>query len=85
MSKLLHYIISKKHHQFRRTVDWNLAEEYSTRGLTAVERMTDRFERLCAAETPVILEGEKICFIRTVSNIPDCFTKEEWNEIKKKH
>ncbi len=85
MNKLLHYIISKKHHQFRRTVDWNLAEEYSARGMSPIERMTDRFERLCAAETPVILEGEKICFLRTVSNIPDCFTENEWKEIKKKH
>ncbi len=85
MKDLVRYIIAKKHHQFRKTVDWNLSEEYSRKGLTPVERMTDRFERLCAAETPVILPEEQICFIRTVANIPDCFTEDEWKEIKQKH
>ncbi len=85
MKDLLHYIIAKKHHQFRKTVDWNLAEEYSAKGMTPVERMTDRFERLVAAEAPVILPNEQICFIRTVSNIPDCFTEKEWEDIKSKH
>ena len=84
MNNLLHYIVSKQHHKFRHTVDWNLAEEYSAKGLTPVERMTDRFERLIAEEKPVILPNEKICFIRTVSNIPDCFTEKEWEEIKAK-
>ena len=85
MNKLLHYIIAKKHHGFRHTVDWNLGEEYSKKGLTPIERMTDRFERLIKEETPVILPDEKICFIRTVANIPDCFTEKEWEEIKSKH
>ncbi len=85
MGNLLHYIVSKQHHKFRKTVDWKLGEEYSARGLTPVERMTDRFERLCAAETPVILPDEKICFMRTISNIPDCFTEKEWEDIKARH
>lgn len=85
MNKLLHYIISKQHHKFRHTVDWNLGEEYSKKGLTPIERMTDRFERLIKEEKPVILPDEKICFIRTVANIPDCFTEKEWEDIKSKH
>jgi formate C-acetyltransferase len=79
------YIIAKKHHQFRHKVDWNLASEYKTRGLSPAERMTGRFNRLCAAERPVFLPDEKICFLRTVQNIPDIFTKEEWDEIRAKH
>ena len=43
MKDLLHYIVAKKHHRFRKTVDWNLAEEYCAKGLTPIERMTDRF------------------------------------------
>ncbi len=85
MSELRNYIIAKRHHQFRKTVDWDLAAEYSAKKLTPVERMTDRFCRLAAAETPVILPDEQICFMRTVSNIPDCFTENEWAEIKDKH
>ena len=28
----------------------------------------------------VILENEQIVFLRTVSNLPDCFTEKEWEE-----
>lgn len=53
--------------------------------MTPIERMVCRFEKLCKAETPVILPGEQICFIRTVKNIPDIFSEDEWQEIKSKH
>lgn len=33
----------------------------------------------------MLLPDEKICFIRTVKEIPDCFTETEWEEIKKEH
>lgn len=85
MNELLHYIVSKQHHKFRHAVDWDLAGEYAAKGLSPVERMTDRFERLIAEEKPVILPNEQICFIRTVSNIPDCFTEKEWEQLKKEH
>ena len=78
-------IVEKKHHIFRHTVDWNLAQEYATKKLSPVERMADRFERLCNEEKAVILEGEQIVFLRTVSNIPTIFTESEWAEIKAKH
>ena len=47
--------------------------------------MTDRFERMCAAETPHIVPFEKIVMMRTVPKLPDCFTEAEWEEIKKDH
>ena len=53
--------------------------------MSPIERMTYRFEEMCKAETPVILDGEKIVFIRTVKNIPDIFSEDEWKEIKEKH
>lgn len=34
---------------------------------------------------PVLLDNEKICFMRTIENIPDCFTEAEWMQIKEKH
>ena len=87
MSKkgLLEYIVNKNHHAFRHEVDWKLAEEYSQKGLSPIERMSDRFERMINEEKPVILPDEQICFIRTVSNLPDVFTEAEWAEIKSKH
>lgn len=85
MRELLSYILEKKHHVFRREVSWNLAEEYRARNLSPRERMSDRFERLCAAETPVLLPDEKICFLRTVRNLPDIFTQEEWADLCSRH
>lgn len=83
--KLYDFIRNKQHHQYRNPVAWNLAELYSAKMLSPIERMADRFEKLCHAEKPVILEGEQIVFLRTVSNLPDIFTPEEWAEIKAKH
>lgn len=85
--ELKEYIISKKYHQYRRDFPeyQNLAQEYHRLGLSPKERMTRRFELLSGLETPVLLPDEKICFMRTVKQIPDCFTEEEWAEIKQKH
>lgn len=82
---LYDFIVSKKHHVYRHTVDWRLAEEYSAKGLSPTERMSDRFRRACEEEKAVILEGEQIVFLRTVANLPDIFTEDEWAEIKEKY
>ncbi len=84
-SVLQSYILAKKHHAFRADFNENLAAVYSARGLSPEERMTDRFERLCAAQVPHILPDEQICFMRTTRQIPDCFTEDEWKEICKEH
>lgn len=85
MENLLTYILAKKHHQFRRDICENWAEEFRERGLLPEERMAERFVRIARMETPIILPEERICFIRTVKTLPECFTPEEWAEIKKKH
>lgn len=85
--KLYDYIVNKEHHQFRKEHPEyaGLAEQYAAEGLDAKERMTRRFELMASLEEPVLLEGEKICFLRTVKSLPDCFTEAEWKEIKEKH
>ncbi|MBO4979795.1 MAG: pyruvate formate-lyase [Clostridia bacterium] len=85
MNDLHRLIVNKEHHQYRHTVAWNLAEEYRERGLSPIERMSDRFFRMCSEERAVILEGEQTVFMRTVANIPDIFTEDEWREIKAHH
>lgn len=86
MNKALYnFILNKEHHQYRKTVDWDLGAEYSQKGLSPIERMADRFEKLCGEEKPVILKDQKIVFLRTVSNIPKIFTDKEWEEISAKH
>lgn len=86
MSKVLFdYIVAKEHHQFRVDNSCDLASEYKARGLSPVERMADRFERLMKLQTPHILPEEKIVFLRTTTSIPDCFTEDELAEIKSRH
>ncbi len=82
---LLQYILEKRHHQYRRPTGFSLAAEYAAKGLSPRERMTDRFCRMCAAQTPVLLPDERICFVRTTSDLPDIFTPEEWADIKTQH
>ena len=78
---LKEYILNKEHYKFRReagVVDLKDSDSIA-------ERVCKRFEKMCALETPVILPGEKICFIRTVKNLPEIISDEEWIEIKKNH
>lgn len=88
MSKVLYdYIVSKKHHQFRKDYPQydRLCDDFKKNKYSPKERMTKRFELLAGLEEPVLLPDEKIAFMRTVKNIPDCFTEEEWAEIKSEH
>lgn len=85
MNPLLQLILEKNHHVFRKTIDWAPAQDYAKAGLTPSQRMADRFVTLCSLEEPVLLPGEKICFMRTVSNLPSIFTQEEWLKIKSEH
>ena len=82
---LYDFILAKKHHAYREDYTEELSRIYSEKGLSPVERMADRFERLMRAQKPVILDGELISFLRTTTTIPDVFTKEEWEEIRKNH
>ena len=80
-----YYVIDRVHRPLRRTWEVKLAEEYAAAGLTPEERMVDRFCRLCQMEEPRILPFEKIALVRTVANLPDCFTQEEWKQIRREH
>ena len=84
-NKLLKYIIDKNHHEFRRDCGIDFASDFCEKNISPIERMTVRFETLCKMETPVILPHEQICFIRTIKDIPECFTESEWEDIKSKH
>jgi len=83
------YILDKRHHSQRRTPSSigldKLNTIYAQQGLSPVERATACFAALMNAELPVILPGEKIVFTRTLTQVPDIYTPEEWNEIKNKY
>jgi formate C-acetyltransferase len=48
-------------------------------------RVARRTVAVLEAEIPVILPGERLCFLRTVGKLPELFTAEEWNDIKREH
>lgn len=79
---LYEYIINKKHHSLRRKLNIELAEKFNAEGMSPEKRMCERFKVLAKAERPVILHGEKICFIRTVVDNPEIFTPDEVEKIR---
>ncbi len=85
--QLRDYVMNGEHHRFRKNFSELdlLAERYKAENLLPIERMTRRFELLVSLEEARFLPREKICFLRTVKNIPDIFTEDEWMKIKSKH
>ena len=75
------YVFERKHREYRRDINVNMAEEFKKRGFDTKERTTRVFEWVMKEEIPVILENEKICFLRTIKKIPECYTPEEYKEI----
>ncbi len=75
-----YYILDRTHRGLRRSLDRDLAREYSEAGLSFEERMTRRFELLTSLETPIIHPREQIVLLRTVQNLPDVLTEGEWEE-----
>ena len=77
-----YYIIERGHHALRHKASRiPTAEDYAAMGLSYRERMADRFARAAAEEVPHIMDGEEIVFMRTVTDLPDILTKEEWAEM----
>lgn len=66
-----------QHKAYRKELDWKLAEAYAAENLPYEERVTDRFERICKAQTPVIIDGEQICYFRTTGKSPAYVTEQE--------
>ncbi|MBO4262864.1 MAG: hypothetical protein J5903_03670, partial [Clostridia bacterium] len=79
------FFLTKQHHKFRKEVSVDLVGEYSSSGFSCAERVTRRFEFLCKEETPVVLSGEKIAFLRTINNLPPIYSDAEMSEIRKEH
>lgn len=84
MENLRDYIFNLRHQKYRKKVD-EIAQNYHNLALSDKERVVRRFEYMCENEEAVILNNQQIVFMRTISNLPDCFTKEEWSEKFKNH
>ncbi len=83
--KLYEQVLNKKHHAFRKPFDKTSASDFTNREIEPSIRMTMRLKDLFDQETPVILDGQNIVFIRTVTDVPSIFEEDEWNEIKENH
>lgn len=83
------YILRKEHHGLRRTpgalgLD-GLNVRFAEAGMPPVRRSAEMLAALMRAEQPVILPGEKIVFTRTVGEVPEIFTPQEWEAIRATH
>jgi formate C-acetyltransferase len=85
VESLYRFIVDKKHHAFRRDVGFALAPDLAARGVPFARRVGLGLAAVLRAERPVILEGERICLLRTVSRLPDLLTAEEWSAIREHH
>lgn len=84
INEMLRYFITEKQHHQYRTVHpdkYQLASEYAELGLPDYRRAQRRLSWMLEAETAVVFPKEKISLIRTVTSVPEIYTKEEWDEI----
>lgn len=82
---LYDYYIARKHHAYRRPFPAELTATVRDKSLNPTERMMTRLRLVLANEKPVILDEQRIVFLRTVTDVPDIFTQEEWADIRAKH
>ena len=74
----------KAHHAHRRAADIDPAV-YRRTELRDYQRTALRLKTFLEAETPVILPGERIAFLRTLPDLPGIYTDEEWAAITATH
>ncbi len=85
VASLHRFIVEKQHHAFRRDVEFGLAPDLAARRVPLARRVGLGLVAVLQAERPVILEGERICLLRTVRKLPDLLTADEWNAVRKDH
>lgn len=62
-----------------------LAKEFAASQMTDTDRAARRLLYVLEQEKPVLFAGERIAFTRTVTAIPEMFTEQEMEELKKRH
>ena len=81
------YIDDKAHHSFRQPAwdRYELARRFHAEGVPALERSVERLIYVLEHEQPVVFKDERIAFMRTVPVLPELFTPEELEDMKKTH
>jgi len=80
---LLGYVLAKRHAALRRDVAWTLAETFARDRVSPERRAAEGLCAVLAAERPAFLPNETLCFTRTVKQLPDLYTKEEMEALRK--
>ncbi|MGI6172747.1 MAG: pyruvate formate lyase family protein [Christensenellales bacterium] len=84
ISRLKRFILEKKHHAFRCEGGID-CHSYRDPALSGALRTALRLKASLEAETPVLLDGERIALLRTRRNAPRIFSDFEWDEITSRH
>lgn len=81
------FIVQKDQKNYRTapTDPYSEAEKYRAENLNDLQRSVKRLEYMLTREKPHVYSDEKIALIRTVPTIPEIFTKDEMEKIKKDH
>ncbi|MBQ6509793.1 MAG: hypothetical protein IJI07_10010 [Flexilinea sp.] len=88
IEKLLQrFIVEKDQRKYRisYTDDGSRAAAWKAENLTDLQRAVRRLQFMLEKEVPHVYPDEKIALIRTVPQIPEIFTSDEREEIRKKH
>jgi formate C-acetyltransferase len=83
--KLYEQVLNKNHHVYRRAFDSSIAADFTDPAIKPIKRMVMRLKELYKQEAPKILEGQRIVFIRTVTDVPSIFKDEEMARVKAEH
>ncbi|MBQ9776691.1 MAG: pyruvate formate-lyase [Lentisphaeria bacterium] len=80
---LREYISNGRHRSCRREVHWSLAEMFAAEKTSPVKRTAAALCAVLKEETPCFIPGSRIAFMRTVANLPELYTAEEVEALKK--
>ncbi|MFR8001476.1 MAG: pyruvate formate lyase family protein [Hydrogeniiclostridium sp.] len=81
VKELRKILMQKKHHAYRKKLDRCLWKEFDEKGFSPLERMSERLKIVLEAESPVFLPGERIAYLRTISELPEIYSDEEKRQL----
>ena len=81
------FIVDKAHHAVRRPLlaEDCLAADFAQRKLPDTERAVERLCFMLRQEEPHLFPEERIAFVRTLPNVPELFTAEELEALRRSH
>lgn len=85
IEQMLNDMRAGKHYVYRKQEEYAPVSEFVRKKVPAAVRVAKRTQEVLRKEKPVILPGQKIVFLRTVKNLPEIFSEDEWKEVCRGH